>query len=198
MNSTELINKQTSVKITLLGKGMVGKSSLTYRFINYNAPEEHDPTIEDKFMTVVDIEGKAVSVNILDTAGQDDYQGLIDMWVDSGEGFILVFALNDKESFVDLDKKKSKIDVIKKKTKAPIILVGNKCDLETEREITRKEAEEKAKLWGAVYFETSAKTDINCNEPFIECSKQIMKLTETKQGNSKDIAKDNGCCCIIY
>lgn len=175
---------------------MVGKSSLTYRFINYNAPEEHDPTIEDKFMTVMDVDGKTVTINILDTAGQDDYQGLIDTWIDSGEGFLLVFALNDKESFLDLDKKKSKIDIIKKKTKAPIILVGNKCDLEHERQVQRKEAEDKAKSWGATYFETSAKTDINCNEPFLECSRQLLKSV---CGNTSEVAKkENGCCCVIY
>lgn len=66
---------------------MVGKSSLTYRFINYEAPEDHDPTIEDKFMTVNDLDGKSVTVNILDTAGQDDYQGLLILGLTMERGF---------------------------------------------------------------------------------------------------------------
>ncbi len=45
------------LKLTVLGKGMVGKSSLTYRFINYNTPKDHDATIEDKYKTVVEIGG---------------------------------------------------------------------------------------------------------------------------------------------
>jgi small GTP-binding protein len=197
MSETELQAKQNSVKITLLGKGMVGKSSLTYRFINYNAPEEHDPTIEDKFMTVMDIDGKAVTINILDTAGQDDYQGLIDMWIDSGDGFLLVFALNDRESFVELDRKKSKIDAIKRKTKTPIILVGNKSDLENQRQVSKKEGEEKARQWGAVYYETSAKNDILCNEPFIECSRQLLK--KDIGSSKKEVNKSSGgCCCVVY
>lgn len=187
--------KQLSVRITLLGKGMVGKSSLTYRFINYNAPEEHDPTIEDKFMTVLDLDGKSVTCNVLDTAGQDDYQGLIDSWIDGGDGFLLVFALNDKDSFIDLDKKKSKIDMVKKKKNYPLILVGNKSDL-SDRAVSKKEAEDKAKLWNAAYFETSAKNDENCHSPFIECTK---RLIYNDVAINKNIPQESSCCsCIIY
>lgn len=173
---------------------MVGKSSLTYRFINYNAPEEHDPTIEDKFVTVLDIDGKSVTVNILDTAGQDDYQGLIDTWIDYGDGFLLVFALNDKDSFTDLDKKRSKIQMVKKNKKCPIILIGNKCDL-PDRLISKKEAEEKAKSWGASYFETSAKNDENCHDPFIEC---VKKLIGGDKKPSDSVPAENKGCCIIF
>ena len=174
---------------------MVGKSSLTYRFINYNAPEEHDPTIEDKFMTVLDLDGRSVTCNVLDTAGQDDYQGLIDSWIDGGDGFLLVFALNDRDSFNDLDKKKSKIDMVKKKKNYPLILVGNKSDL-TDRAIGRKEAEDKAKLWNAAYFETSAKNDENCHAPFIECTKRLLN-NDVKTKNS--IPEESSCCsCIIF
>lgn len=173
---------------------MVGKSSLTFRFINYNAPEDHDPTIEDKFVTVLEIDGKSVTINILDTAGQDDYQGLIDTWIDYGDGFLLTFALNDRDSFTDLDKKKSKIEIVKKKKKVPLILVGNKSDL-PDRAVSRKEAEEKAKSWGACYFETSAKNDENCHEPFIECTKRL--LSGDKKPDQIQ-PKQEGCCCTIF
>lgn len=173
---------------------MVGKSSLTYRFINYDAPEDHDPTIEDKFMTVIDLDGKSVTVNILDTAGQDDYQGLIDTWIDYAEGFLLVFALNDRDSFTELEKKKQKIDLIKKKKKCPIVLVGNKSDL-PNRQVTKKEAEEKAKAWGCSYFETFAKKD-DCSGPFKECARQILSSVIVKTAVVKK--EDEKCCCVIF
>lgn len=182
---------QHSVKISVLGKGMVGKTSLTYRFINYDAPEDHDPTIEDMYTSMVEINGKSITVNILDTAGQDDYQGLIDTWIDYGDGFLLVFALNDRDSFLELDKKKKKIDMIKKK-KTPIILIGNKSDL-IDRKITRSEAEAKAKSWEAVYFETFAKKD-DCSLPFKKCVEQILENT-LKPKITEDV-KD-GCCSIF-
>ena len=174
---------------------MVGKSSLTYRLINYSAPEEHDPTIEDKFVTQVTIDNKQVTISVLDTAGQEDYQkSLLDTWIDAGQGFLLVFALNDKDSFNDLDKKKARIDIIKKREKCPIILVGNKSDLQNERKISRKEGEDKAKLWGASYIETSAINDDNCKNAFVECAKKIIALDAK---SSMIQPKDKKCWCFL-
>jgi GTPase SAR1 family protein len=53
------------LKISVLGKGMVGKSSLTYRFINHETPKEHDPTIEDKYKTDLDVNGTHCEVGII-------------------------------------------------------------------------------------------------------------------------------------
>jgi GTPase SAR1 family protein len=52
--------------VTVLGKGMVGKSSITYRFINYNTPSDHDATIEDKYKTVVDLGGSSYEIGIIE------------------------------------------------------------------------------------------------------------------------------------
>ena len=82
-----------------MGKGVVGKSSLTYRFYNYDSHEGYDPTIEDIYYPSIIIEGQQYLVEILDTAGGDDYQNLMEMWISFGEGFLLVFAINDEESF---------------------------------------------------------------------------------------------------
>lgn len=142
-------------KVAVLGKGMVGKSSLTYKFINCNTPKEHDPTIEDKYSTTTHIEGQNYDVEILDTAGQDDYQSLMNYWITFGEAFILVYAINDKESFVALEDKRDKILKMKKGEISPIVIVGNKCDLESQRVVKFDEATALAKKWGCSNFETS-------------------------------------------
>lgn len=59
-----------SIKVAVMGKGVVGKSSLTYRFINYNAPAEHEATIEDRYKTQIVIDDVNYEVEILDTAGE--------------------------------------------------------------------------------------------------------------------------------
>ena len=121
-----------SVKITVLGKGVVGKSSLTYRFINYEAPQEHDPTIEDRYKSNINIDGQDYEVEILDTAGEEDYQNMMDMWISFGDGFLLVFAINDRESFDLLKVKYQRVLKGKHGNKCPMLLVGNKQDLEKE------------------------------------------------------------------
>jgi small GTP-binding protein len=153
---TNLVDKRLEkIKLTVLGKGMCGKSSLIYRFINYNTPKGHDPTIEDKYKIFIEVKGTSCELEILDTAGQDDYQTMLDMWINFGQGFLLVYAINDRESFDWLNKRRDRILKIKKGS-CPIVMVGNKCDLEEERVVSEEEGKELAKQWGALFIETSA------------------------------------------
>ena len=184
-------NNPNSIKIAVLGKGVVGKSSLTYRFINYDVSTEHDATIEDRYKSNLNIEGTNYEVEILDTAGEEDYQNMMDMWISFGEGFLLVFAINDKESFNLIKSKHDRILKGKHGVKCPIVLVGNKQDLENERQVNYSEAKEMADKWGIEYIETSAKTNFNCKESFEMLAQEIV------QKKGKNSGKSRTCCNII-
>ena len=179
------------MKITVLGKSVVGKNLLKHRFINYNAPQEHDPTIEDRYKSNIQINGKEYEVEILDTAGEDDYQNMMDMWISFGEGFLLVFAINDEESFQVIKSKYERVKKGKHNTKVPILLVGNKQDLENDRKITYEEAKKVAQEWGVEYIETSAKTNFNCKEAFEKMAQKIVELKCSADSDKK-------CSCNIY
>ena len=129
-------------------------------------------TIEDRYKINVLLKRKNFEIEILDT-GEDDFQFLYEVWISFGECFLLVFAINDKESF-DFVKKIYK-NVKKKKyyEKCPILLVGNKSDLEKERKIKYSDAEELANSWGIEYIETSVKNNINCKEVFIKVAEKV-------------------------
>jgi small GTP-binding protein len=101
-----------------------------------------------------------LSLEILDTAGQDDYQGMLDMWINFADGILLVFAVNDRESFDALERKRDRI--IKTKTGKPcsIVIVGNKCDLQNERQVDETTAKNLADSWNAGYIETSATVNL--------------------------------------
>ena len=163
-----------SIKITVLGNGVVGKTSLIYRFLNYEWPEDHDPTIEDSYKSNLKIEDEDYEVKILDTSGEPNYQNLMAQWVSFGEGFLLVFAINDAESFEKVKGKRDRILKGKHGIKCPIILVGNKHDLENERKVAFDDAKKLADSWGAEYIETSAKTNFNCKEAFERLSQKIL------------------------
>ena len=184
-------NNPNSIKIAVLGKGVVGKSSLTYRFLNYDVSTEHDATIEDRYKSNLNIEGTNYEVEILDTAGEEDYQNMMDMWISFGEGFLLVFAINDKESFNLIKSKHDRILRGKHGVKCPILLVGNKQDLENERQVNYSEAKEMADKWGIEYIETSAKTNFNCKEAFEMLAQKIV------QKKGKNSGKSRTCCNII-
>lgn len=197
----------------MLGKGVVGKTSLIYRFVNNKVLEGHDPTIEDNYKAMGLIDGEDTEIHILDTAGEEDYQNMLDQWIEAADGFVFVFSITDLET---LDALKPKFARILKHTekKFPITLVGNKCDLEENRQVPKEKAEEYAKEIKAKYYETSALTDCNnnCKEPFLNCAKEILnmkkkqEIKELKEDDDDDDGgkegkkkKAGGCIrCTIY
>ena len=80
-------------------------------------PKEHDPTVEDSYTVIIQTsKGDERHFKILDTAGEDDYQTMIDEWIKTADGFLLLFAINDKESFNSLKEKSQKLKkIIKRK-----------------------------------------------------------------------------------
>ena len=211
MLMSEQMNEDDNlISVVVLGKGVVGKTSLIYRVVNNTFPDSHDATIEDKYKTFVDIDGDVQEIQIVDTAGEEDYQNMLDQWVEMADGFILVYAIDDIETFNALKEKVTRIQKHEDK-RSPIVLVGNKCDLEDRRQVTKAQAEEFAKHIGAKYIETSALTDEkkNCKEAFSLCAKRVIvnrKKTGAKElkeidyeigVNGKKVKKGGGCCIVM-
>ena len=116
---------------------------------------------------------------------------MMDMWISFGEGFLLVFALNDKESFEAIKQKRDRVLKGKHNGNCPLLLVGNKQDLANERQVEYSEAKGLADSWGIEYIETSAKTNFNCKEAFEKLAKKIVE-------QNKIIVKKSTCPCSIY
>ena len=113
----------------------------------------------------------------------------MDMWINFGEGFLLVFAIDRKDSFEILKSKRERVLKGKHNEPTPMILVGNKQDLADKREVQYEEAKALADSWGIEYVETSAKTNFNCKEPF---ERLAVIIDESR-------VKKKPCCqCNIY
>ena len=115
---------------------------------------------------------------------------MMDMWISFGDGFLLVFAINDKNTFEAIKVKYNRILKGKHNVKCPILLVGNKVDLENDREVTFSDAKQLAESWGIEYMETSAKNNFNCKEAFERLAQQIII-------NKSSASKSKPCCIII-
>ena len=102
-----------------------------------------------------------------------------DQYINSGQGFLLVYSVTAKRSFETIGEIKDKILVSKETDKFPMVLCGNKCDLEKERKVTPEEGKELAESWGISFFETSAKARINIEEAFTELVKQVRDFEES-------------------
>ncbi len=163
-----------SLKIAVLGQSMVGKSALTFRFINNKFPTEHDTTIEDSYSIPAKVDDIQCQLEILDTAGQDDYQTMLDTWINSADGFILVYSIDNSESFESTKTRYDRIMKLKEGQKVSIIVVGNKCDLEDKRQVKKEEVENYCKTNNISFLEASALNTINVKETFLAVARGLL------------------------
>ena len=162
-------------KVVVVGSGGVGKSALTISFVQNHFVEEYDPTIEDSYRKQITVDDVACYLNILDTAGQEEYSAMRDQYMRTGQGFLLVFSLTTRSTFEEVNDLHNKILQAKDSDKVPLVLVGNKEDLKDEHQVSYKEAADLARSFGAPFMTTSAKTRHNVDETFFELVREIRK-----------------------
>ena len=80
-------------KVVVLGSGGVGKSALTVQFVTGTFIEKYDPTIEDFYRKEIEVDSSPSVLEILDTAGTEQFASMRDLYIKNGQGFILVYSL---------------------------------------------------------------------------------------------------------
>ena len=183
-------------KIVVLGPGGVGKSALTIRLITNNFMEEYDPTIEDSYRKSTSVDGRNVVLDILDTAGQEEFSSMLDQWMREGDGFILVYAINSRITFEETMLLHQKILRAREGEDVAIVLCGNKCDMAEAREVSAEEGQILATEWEVPFMETSAKTQINNEECFYQCVREVWEK-EDKSAKKKKKKEKNGVCRLL-
>ncbi|KAG7227629.1 hypothetical protein INR49_005444 [Caranx melampygus] len=265
-------------KVVVLGSGGVGKSALTVQFVTGTFIEKYDPTIEDFYRKEIEVDSSPSVLEILDTAGTEQFASMRDLYIKNGQGFILVYSLVNQQSFQDIKPMRdqiirvkssqtapeprtavaaspaclsvlaaktlvtrhdhigvrsaefsplSKLETLLKRAfgrrpssqpvfsliltvlagvksrdswaarfhrpsarpmyeKVPVILVGNKVDLESEREVSSSEGQALAEEWGCPFMETSAKSKTMVDELFAEIVRQMDYAAQPD--------KDDPCC----
>ena len=162
-------------KLVLVGLGGVGKSCLTIQFISQRFVEDYDPTLEDSYRKQVSVDGEECVLDIFDTAGQEDFSAVRDQYMRTGDGFLCVYSITYAVSFNEVRSLHDHILRVKDAEKVPFVLVGNKCDLESEREVPKEKGVELAKELNCQFMESSARTKVNVSEAFHELVREIKR-----------------------
>ncbi|EMP39199.1 Ras-related protein Rap-2c [Chelonia mydas] len=190
-------------KVVVLGSGGVGKSALTVQFVTGTFIEKYDPTIEDFYRKEIEVDSSPSVLEILDTAGTEQFASMRALYIQTGQGFILVLARGsspapppagkrpDRLRPKDIKPMRDQIVRVKRYEKVPLILVGNKVDLESEREVLSAEGRALAQEWGCPFMETSAKSKTMVDELFAEIVRQMNYASLPE--------KQDQCCttCIV-
>lgn len=193
--------KNASVhKIIMVGSGGVGKSALTLQFMYDEFVEDYEPTKADSYRKNVTVQAEECQVDILDTAGQEDYAAIRDNYFRSGEGFLCVYSLCEPESFANTADFREQILRVKGEDEnPPFVLVANKSDLIDKRKVSQEQGEERAKEWKVTYIETSAKTKENVDEAFNMLLGMIhaTKKADSSKGTKAKPEKKKKKKCVI-
>lgn len=155
-------------KVTLLGAGGVGKSALTLRVISGVFTPTYNPTIEDYYRHDTNVDGVGPCiVEILDTAGTEQFASMKQLYITNGQAFALVYSIDDRASFDEALDIYHHISEMRAPEHITVVLVGNKCDLEERREVDKDEGLAAARSMTNCHFvETSAKDGTNVADFF--------------------------------
>ncbi|KAI6225121.1 Ras-like protein 2 [Aphelenchoides fujianensis] len=164
------------LRLVVLGSGGVGKSALTIQFVQQYFISEYDPTISDSYSKTCFIEENMWKLDVIDTAGQDEFAAMREQYLRNGDGFLLVFSLTNRESLEYIKRLYRHIERVKDRDYFPMILVGNKSDLEAQRQISREEAEGWARSLQVPYVECSAKYRQNVDQIFHDLVRSIRRF----------------------
>lgn len=189
--------KMMIYKLVVLGDGGVGKTALTIQLCLNHFVETYDPTIEDSYRKQTVIDDQPCMLEVLDTAGQEEYTALRDQWIREGEGFLLVYSISSRATFERVERFRSQISRVKDQEPhtVPIMLVGNKCDKVNEREVTKEEGQALAHRLGCKFIESSAKTCVNVEKAYYTVVRMIREQREGTTTHKKEKKKSK--CTIL-
>lgn len=184
-------------KLVVVGGGGVGKSAITIQFIQSYFVTDYDPTIEDSYTKQCVIDDIPAKLDILDTAGQEEFSAMREQYMRSGEGFLLVFSVADHASFDELFKFHKQILRVKDRDEFPMLMVGNKADLEHQRVVTLDEAQALSRQLKVPYIECSAKARMNVDQAFHELVRLVRRFQEAERIHIKSDQKIRKKKCTI-
>lgn len=185
-----------TVKLVVVGDGGVGKSAITIQFFQKLFVTDYDPTIEDSYIQHTEVDGQWCILDVLDTAGQEEFSAMREQYMRKGDGFLIVFSVTDKQSFENIRHFHTQILRVKDRDSYPMVVVGNKVDLVHARVVPPAAARLAARALHAPYLETSAK------EPPLNIDAALHELVRLIRNHPQQEDKQRrrhkfGKCCLL-
>ena len=165
-----------SYKVVFLGEGRVGKTSIGKRWEEEKFGQSQRSTVAAAcYKKMMNIEGKSLTINLWDTAGQEEFHSLAPIYYKDAHAALLVFSVVDQKSFDRMVQWKKELSM-SRGDDIKIVVVGNKADLVKDRCISQQQAEQFAQSINSKYFEVSAKTGQGIDMLFLHLGTLLLKL----------------------
>ncbi|KAI5131073.1 Ras-Related Protein Rab-8B [Manis pentadactyla] len=171
-------------KLLLIGDSGVGKTCLLFRFSEdaFNTTFISTIGIDFKIRTI-ELDGKKIKLQIWDTAGQERFRTITTAYYRGAMGIMLVYDITNEKSF---DNIKNWIRNIEEHASSDVerMILGNKCDMNDKRQVSKERGEKLAIDYGIKFLETSAKSSTNVEEAFFILARDIMTKLNRKMNDS--------------
>ena len=175
-------NYEIMVKVVLVGDSGVGKTNIMSKYLKNEFHEDSKATVGVEFgAKQFTVEGHVIKAQIWDTAGQERYKAITSAYYKGAKGAFIVYDIKRKNTFDSVSRWVSDLTATADK-KISIILIGNKSDLEDQRQVTKEMGEEKANQLQVAFLETSAMSGENLEKGF------QMMINEIYKKNHEDIS----------
>ena len=177
-------------KLVLIGDSFVGKTNIMSKYLKNEFHDDSKATVGVEFGSKkFVIDGRSIKAQIWDTAGQERYKSITSAYYKGAKGAFVVYDITRKESFVNVDKWINDLKNSSDK-KITILLIGNKCDLEDQRQVKLEEGQEKAKAFNLAFLETSAFNGQNLDKAFEMMIKEV--YNKNHQENEDELLGELG------
>ena len=168
-------NYELMFKVVLVGDSNVGKTNIMSKYLKNIFLEDSKATVGVEFGSKqFDIDGHIIKAQIWDTAGQERYKAITSAYYKGAKGAFVVYDITRKGSFESVERWVNDLTSAGDK-KLTIIIIGNKCDLEDQRQISKEQGEEKARKLEVAFFETSALSGENLDKAFEMLANEVYK-----------------------
>ena len=168
-------NYEMMFKVVLVGDSFVGKTNIMSKYIKNEFHEDSKATVGVEFGSKqFTVEGHSIKAQIWDTAGQERYKAITSAYYKGAKGAFIVYDITRKQSFESVEKWVNDVTAVADK-KITIILIGNKSDLEDQRQVSKEQGQDKANKLELAFLETSALSGENLDKAFDMMMNEVYK-----------------------
>ena len=185
-------NYEMMFKVVLVGDSFVGKTNIMSKYLKNEFHEDSKATVGVEFGSrQFNIEGHVIKAQIWDTAGQERYKAITSAYYKGAKGAFIVYDITRKESFDNVTKWAEQLKAAADKN-LTIIIVGNKVDLEDQRQVKTEEGQNKANELESAFIETSASSGTNLDKAFEMMINEVYKKCHEEMLAEGDIELEGG------
>jgi small GTP-binding protein len=184
----------TKITIVVLGQCVVGKTPMIEQYVCGTFSPYNGPHMDESYRTDIRIHENNYRLEIIDISGGDDFSNRRSGYIRQGKGFLLVYSITSRISFEEIENIYRDILRKKERSQVPIVICGNMCDREYERQVSTEEGKELARRLHCPFYETSGRANTNIQNAFLTLVEEIEKIENLahppKQSNEEQQNKE--------